>query len=87
MGDFVDWYNHDHRHTGIGLHAPADVHRGHATDKASQRAAPLAAARSVHPERFGTTGPPRSWHSRKPPGSTNPKPKTKPPNTHRTHSA
>lgn len=33
VGDFVDWYNHEHRHTGIGLHTPADVHYGHATAK------------------------------------------------------
>jgi transposase InsO family protein len=59
VGDFVDWYNHEHRHTGIGLHTPADVHYGHATAKAAQRATTLAAARSAHPERFGTTGPPK----------------------------
>ena len=28
MNDFVDGYNHHHRHTGIGLHTPADVHYG-----------------------------------------------------------
>ena len=26
MNAFVDGYNHHHRHTGIGLHTPADVH-------------------------------------------------------------
>ncbi len=24
--DFFDWYNRDHRHSGIGLHTPEDVH-------------------------------------------------------------
>ncbi len=26
MNTFTNWYNHEHRHTGIGLHTPADVH-------------------------------------------------------------
>src|SRR5260370_17321429 len=25
---FVGWYNNEHRHTGLGLHVPADVHYG-----------------------------------------------------------
>jgi putative transposase len=25
---FFTWYNHDHRHSGLGLHTPADVHHG-----------------------------------------------------------
>jgi hypothetical protein len=28
LADFVQLYNHEHRHTGIGLHSPADVHYG-----------------------------------------------------------
>jgi len=28
--DFFAWYNHDHRHSGIGLHAPAHLHHGRA---------------------------------------------------------
>ncbi|MBD0020844.1 MAG: DDE-type integrase/transposase/recombinase [Gordonia sp.] len=28
LDTFVTWYNHEHRHTGIGLHTPADVHFG-----------------------------------------------------------
>ena len=28
MDAFADWYNHEHRHTGIGLHTAADVHFG-----------------------------------------------------------
>src|SRR2546428_5490161 len=27
---FFDWYNHQHRHSGIGLMTPAAVHHGHA---------------------------------------------------------
>ncbi|WKN59281.1 IS3 family transposase (plasmid) [Rhodococcus opacus] len=59
MDSFVHWYNHEHRHTGIGLHTPADVHFGLAAHKADERAAVLAAARLAHPERFGTTGTPK----------------------------
>ncbi|SCF41941.1 hypothetical protein GA0070216_11512 [Micromonospora matsumotoense] len=28
MTDFVTWYNNCLRHSGIGLHAPAEVHPG-----------------------------------------------------------
>src|SRR4051794_4856980 len=28
MTDFVAWYSHAHRHSGIGLHTPAEVHHG-----------------------------------------------------------
>lgn len=27
---FFGWYNHEHKHSGIGLHTPADVHYGRA---------------------------------------------------------
>lgn len=30
MDRFVQAYNHEHHHSGIGLHTPADVHYGHA---------------------------------------------------------
>jgi putative transposase len=55
MDTFTNWYNHEHRHTGIGLHTPADVHFGLATDKAADRRRVLAEARARHPHRFGTT--------------------------------
>ena len=54
MDRFVSAYNHEHHHTGIGLHTPADVHYGHTTAVNGQRSAALAAARETHPERFGT---------------------------------
>ena len=56
---FAQWYNHEHRHTGIGLHTPADVHYGLATDKATDRRAVLTDARDRHPQRFGTTHAPK----------------------------
>ena len=59
MNTFTTWYNHEHRHTGIGLHTPADVHYGLATDKAADRRTVLADARDRHPHRFGTTSMPK----------------------------
>src|SRR6476619_4120276 len=59
MNIFTHWYNHEHRHTGIGLHTPADVHFGLATDKAADRRTVLTQARARHPHRFGTVGAPK----------------------------
>ena len=56
---FVDWYNHAHRHTGIGLNTPANVHYGLAAGNTQERAAVLAAARAKNPERFTTNQPPK----------------------------
>jgi putative transposase len=49
---FFDWYNHQHRHSGIGLMTPAAVHHGHATDLHAARARVLDAAYERYPERF-----------------------------------
>ena len=59
MDEFTQWYNHEHRHTGIGLHTPADVHYALAAAKAVDRHTVLAQARARHPHRFGgiTTAP------------------------------
>ena len=59
-GDFFDWYNHDHRHSGIGLHTAYDVHHGLAEGVRAQRANVLTDAYATHPERFvrGTPEPP-----------------------------
>lgn len=59
MDRFLEAYNHQHHHTGIGLHTPADVHYGHAPQVRLQRAAALAAARLTHPERFATSHDPK----------------------------
>ena len=50
--DFFDWYNHQHRHSGIGLMTPAAVHYGNATELHTQRAQVLADAYARNPERF-----------------------------------
>jgi putative transposase len=49
---FFDWYNHEHRHSGIGLMTPAAVHLGHAIELHAARARVLDAAYERHPERF-----------------------------------
>jgi putative transposase len=51
-GRFFSWYNDDHRHSGIGLHTPADVHYGRAELVRAQRAEVLDDAYAAHPERF-----------------------------------
>ncbi|MFE4958608.1 transposase [Streptomyces sp. NPDC056653] len=49
---FISYYNHEHRHSGIGLHTPASVHFGTAEEARDQRSAALAEAYQRHPERF-----------------------------------
>lgn len=50
---FFAYYNHEHRHCGIGLHTPASVHFGTAGQVRAQRQATLDAAYAARPERFG----------------------------------
>ena len=49
---FFGHYNHEHRHSGIGLHTPADVHSGRAGLVRARRQEVLDAAFAAHPERF-----------------------------------
>jgi putative transposase len=49
---FFHWYNHQHRHSGIGLITPAAVHTGQATELHAARARTLEAAYARTPERF-----------------------------------
>jgi hypothetical protein len=53
-------YNHEHRHTGIGLMTPAAVHHGQSQAVSQVRKEVLAAAFKAHPERFvrGMPNPP-----------------------------
>jgi putative transposase len=50
--DFFPWYNTVHRHSGLGLHTPHDVHFALAAARNVQRALVLAAAYANTPERF-----------------------------------
>ena len=49
---FFSWYNGTHRHSGIGLMTPADVHHGRAETVHADRARVLDAAYAATPERF-----------------------------------
>jgi putative transposase len=50
--EFFAYYNHQHRHSGIGLHTPASVHHGSAKEVQELRAEVLTAAHARHPHRF-----------------------------------
>jgi putative transposase len=54
---FYTYYNHEHRHSGIGLHTPASVHHGTADLVREQRQRTLDTAWAVHPARFGRRRP------------------------------
>ena len=56
---FFDYYNHEHRHSGIGLMTPAVVHFGQAEKLTAARQKTLLAAHRAHPERF-VRGTPRA---------------------------
>jgi len=49
---FFAWYNHEHRHSGIGLMTPAAVHHGRAEQIRAERARVLDLAYARTPERF-----------------------------------
>ncbi|MFD3736255.1 IS3 family transposase [Streptomyces sp. NPDC058632] len=49
---FFTWYNEEHRHSGIGLHTPYDIHFGLAEQLREMRADILQAVYAKHPERF-----------------------------------
>jgi putative transposase len=50
--DFFHWYNHEHRHSGVALLTPHDVHFGLAPQRIAERTLVLAEAHRSHPERF-----------------------------------
>lgn len=49
---YFHWYNHQHRHSGIGMMTPASVHEGRAEAIYEARQAVLDQAFQAHPERF-----------------------------------
>jgi putative transposase len=69
---FFPWYNHEHRHSGIALMRPADVHYGRVEAITTARQHVLDAAYATHPEQFvrNPPTPPRlpeaSWINRPP---------------------
>ncbi len=56
---FVQWYNHEHRHSAINFVTPAERHAGLDTALLIQRAAVYEAAKARHPHRW--SGPIRNW--------------------------
>ena len=68
---FFDYYNHHHRHSGIGLHTPADVHLGRRAVRAQRRSSstpptpptptipPANRAHHASPRQHGSTHPRR----------------------------
>lgn len=50
--EFFAWYNHRHRHSGIGLMSPATVHYGRAEETHASRQRVLDAAYAANPDRF-----------------------------------
>ncbi len=52
MEDFVEAYNHEHHHSGIGFHTPADVHFGLTAQVDQTRQTTMQAAWQAYPERF-----------------------------------
>lgn len=51
-GEFIDWYNDEHQHSGLNGHIPADVFYGRAQAITAVKQAALDRAYSHHPERF-----------------------------------
>jgi len=55
--EFFTYYNHEHRHSGIGLHTPASVHYGTHLEIREQRQVTLNAAYEANPIRFRRLAP------------------------------
>ncbi len=52
MRRFVQWYNHEHYHSGLALQTPVTVHLGQAAQVVAQRQRVLDRAYAAYPERF-----------------------------------
>ncbi len=57
--DFFGWYNNEHRHSGIAMLTPHDVHYGRAEELLDKRHEAMVAAYLAHPERFVKGAPQR----------------------------
>lgn len=56
---FVQWYNHEHRHSAVRFVTPVQRHHGLDTHVLAQRKMLYEAARAEHPRRW--SGPTRNW--------------------------
>ncbi len=52
IADFVHWYNHEHRHSGIGYVTPEQRHSGQDRAILKNRTETFRKAREAHPERW-----------------------------------
>jgi putative transposase len=59
VGTFMQWYNEEHRHSGIKFVTPAERHAGLDTALLNNRAAVYEVAKVKHPERW--SGATRNW--------------------------
>jgi amidase len=59
VGTFVQWYNHEHRHSAIGFVTPDQRHTGLDTALLNQRVQVYEAAKARHPQRW--SGATRNW--------------------------
>ena len=59
VSTFVQWYNHEHRHSAINFVTPAERHDGLDSAVLQKRVAVYEAAKSRHPERW--SGATRNW--------------------------
>lgn len=59
VGGFVQWYNHEHRHSAINFVTPAQRHAGEDHALLKKRVAIYQAAKERHPERW--SGHARNW--------------------------
>ena len=64
MGDFIDWYNRTHRHSGLGYITPEQRRCGDDIRLFALRNKTLQKAFELHPERFPKRGP-KMWKSKR----------------------
>jgi len=60
LASFVDWYNHQHRHSGIKFVTPQQRHYGQAEGISHHRALVYEQARQLNPRRWSQST--RCWH-------------------------
>lgn len=58
-GDYFQWYNHEHHHSGLAGYTPEQVFTGRWQEVAAAKQRALDGAYQAHPERF-VAGPPRA---------------------------
>ena len=65
VGTFVQWYNHEHRHSAIGFVTPDQRHTGLDSALLNQRVQVYEAAKARHPQRWSgprpAPGATRNW--------------------------